>query len=120
MVDSEGRQTVTGETLENIYTSARTNRRSKTTNFSLRVIHDSKKNMKGVAAAGVLIVSLVHVDGFARYATLIPNGNQVTNPCAGGGFWAAVGHSALAGGGPRNVFGTVRRTSNFTTTRSPV
>ncbi|XP_064600381.1 temptin-like [Liolophura sinensis] len=69
--------------------------------------------MKDLVAAALLFISLAYVDGFSQYATLIPNGNQVPNPCAGGGIWSAVGHSTLAGGGPRNAFGTAFRVNNY-------
>ena len=61
--------------------------------------------MLRVAFGTILVVICVAYQGFRD---LIPNGNNVPNPCINVPFlWNAVGHNKSNGGGAPNVFGAV-------------
>lgn len=47
--------------------------------------------MRGLACA-IVVSLLAFVYGKPEFHTLIPNGQNVPNPCAEGGIWLAVGH----------------------------
>ena len=59
-------------------------------------------------ALTLLLSCLALVRAYPDYATRIPNGVNVKNPCDNeleGEAWPGVGHRNVAGGGTRNPFG---------------
>ena len=57
---------------------------------------------------GLFLVALFIgvASSFPSFQNMIPNGGSVPNPC-NMGTWAGVGHTAVRGAGPRNLFGLV-------------
>lgn len=57
----------------------------------------------------ILLISIAA--GYKFFQELIPNGDQVVNPCDRS-TWSGVGHLNPAGGGDRNAFGKVCESIN--------
>ncbi|KAK0039879.1 temptin [Biomphalaria pfeifferi] len=65
----------------------------------------------------LVVLLLACVYGHPWYANLIPNGDNLPNPCKPGERWQGVGHNNPSGGLVRNNFGLDFKAANFTWTK---